>query len=72
MANGARNTVEKNFGFAHFLYTAFFFDIQIKFGMWSIWMASVPSLRARDCSANEKDALNVAFVVRENTPFIYA
>jgi len=31
-------------------------------GMWSIWIFVVPSLRARDCGAREKDALNIAFV----------
>ena len=31
-------------------------------GMWSVWMFTVPSLRARDCSATEKDALNLLFV----------
>ena len=31
-------------------------------GMWSVWMFTVPSLRARDCSAREKDALNLLFV----------
>lgn len=28
-------------------------------GMWSIWMFTVPALRARECSAAEKDALNL-------------
>ena len=31
-------------------------------GMWSVWMCTVPSLRARDCGAKEKDALNVLFI----------
>ena len=31
--------------------------------MWSIWMLTVPSLRARDCDPNEKDALNVLFIL---------
>mmetsp|Transcript_3739 Transcript_3739/g.9430 ORF Transcript_3739/g.9430 Transcript_3739/m.9430 type:complete len:251 (-) Transcript_3739:90-842(-) len=31
-------------------------------GMWSVWMLAVPSLRARDCSSEEKDALNLLFV----------
>ena len=31
-------------------------------GMWAIWIFEVPSLRARDCESNEKDALNLAFV----------
>ena len=32
------------------------------FGMWSIWMLTVPSLRARDCSKAEKEVLNLLFV----------
>uniref|UniRef100_A0A7S0RAW0 Uncharacterized protein n=1 Tax=Pyramimonas obovata TaxID=1411642 RepID=A0A7S0RAW0_9CHLO len=32
-------------------------------GMWSIWMFTVPSLRARDCAKDEKDALNYAFIL---------
>ena len=31
-------------------------------GMWSVWMFAVPSLRARECDPNEKDALNFLFV----------
>ena len=31
-------------------------------GMWSVWIFSVPSLRARDCPKREKDALNVLFL----------
>lgn len=31
-------------------------------GMWSIWMFTVPSLRAKECTAKEKDALNLLFV----------
>ena len=31
-------------------------------GMWSLWMFTVPSLRARDCGLKEKDALNVLFI----------
>ena len=31
-------------------------------GMWSVWMFAVPSLRARDCSPKEKDALNILFI----------
>lgn len=30
--------------------------------MWSIWMFTIPSLRAKECTAREKDALNVLFV----------
>jgi len=32
-------------------------------GMWSIWMFTVPSLRARECTPNEKEALNILFVL---------
>ena len=31
--------------------------------MWSIWMFTVPALRARECSAAEKDALNLLFLL---------
>jgi len=31
-------------------------------GMWSVWMFAVPSLRARECDAKEKDALNFLFI----------
>ena len=31
--------------------------------MWSVWMLAVPSLRARDCEKNEKDALNYLFIL---------
>ncbi|KAG1663136.1 hypothetical protein FOA52_000658 [Chlamydomonas sp. UWO 241] len=31
-------------------------------GMWSIWMFTVPSLRARECLPKEKDALNLLFI----------
>ena len=31
--------------------------------MWSIWMFSVPSLRARECTATEKDVLNILFLL---------
>ena len=30
--------------------------------MWSIWMFTVPSLRARECLPNEKESLNLLFV----------
>lgn len=30
--------------------------------MWSLWIFTVPSLRARDCSKPEKDALNLLFL----------
>ncbi|GAQ86189.1 resistance to phytophthora 1 [Klebsormidium nitens] len=38
-------------------------DIARLLGMWSVWMLAVPSLRARDCSAPEKEALNYLFVL---------
>eukprot|EP00271_Cylindrocystis_brebissonii_P009234 TRINITY_DN23934_c0_g1_i1.p1 TRINITY_DN23934_c0_g1~~TRINITY_DN23934_c0_g1_i1.p1 ORF type:complete len:250 (-),score=31.00 TRINITY_DN23934_c0_g1_i1:329-1078(-) len=37
-------------------------DLWRLMGMWSIWMFTVPSLRARDCSLKEKDALNFLFL----------
>ena len=44
-------------------------------GMWSVWMFTVPSLRARDCDAKEKDALNLLFVaiplVNVLIPFVW-
>ncbi len=51
--------------------------------MWSLWMFTVPSLRARDCPAVEKDALNLLFLalplinvalpfVWKSFPFIYS
>lgn len=43
--------------------------------MWSIWMFTVPSLRARDCTNNEKDALNILFLaiplLNVTLPFIW-
>jgi len=50
--------------------------------MWSIWMFTIPSLRARECTASEKDALNLLFLavpllnvtlpfVWKSFPFIY-
>ena len=32
-------------------------------GMWSIWMWTIPSLRARQCAQDEKEALNYAFLL---------
>ena len=57
-------------------------DIARLIGMWSIWMFTVPSLRARECTASEKDALNLLFIaipllnvalpfVWKSFPFIY-
>ena len=37
-------------------------DIPRLIGMWSAWMFAIPSLRARDCSPKEKDALNILFL----------
>jgi hypothetical protein len=31
--------------------------------MWSVWMFTIPSLRARECLPREKDALNILFVL---------
>ncbi|GAB4841186.1 transcriptional repressor [Ancistrocladus abbreviatus] len=38
-------------------------DIWRLMGMWSIWMFTIPSLRARDCSNREKEALNYLFLL---------
>ncbi|MFS7914762.1 hypothetical protein Hanom_Chr02g00157351 [Helianthus anomalus] len=38
-------------------------DIWRLMGMWSIWMFTIPSLRARDCSKHEKEAPNYLFLV---------
>ncbi|KAJ1263577.1 hypothetical protein BS78_09G196400 [Paspalum vaginatum] len=38
-------------------------DIWRLMGMWSIWMFTIPSLRARDCSSKEKEALNYLFLL---------
>ncbi|GMH25984.1 hypothetical protein Nepgr_027827 [Nepenthes gracilis] len=38
-------------------------DIWRLMGMWSIWMFTIPSLRARDCSKKEKEALNYLFLL---------
>ncbi|KAF5200211.1 Resistance to phytophthora 1 protein [Thalictrum thalictroides] len=38
-------------------------DIWRLMGMWSIWMFTIPSLRARDCSKDEKEALNYLFIL---------
>eukprot|EP00242_Pyramimonas_sp_CCMP2087_P012033 CAMPEP_0198209480 /NCGR_PEP_ID=MMETSP1445-20131203/16255_1 /TAXON_ID=36898 /ORGANISM="Pyramimonas sp., Strain CCMP2087" /LENGTH=232 /DNA_ID=CAMNT_0043883269 /DNA_START=87 /DNA_END=785 /DNA_ORIENTATION=+ len=44
-------------------------------GMWSIWMFTVPSLRARDCPKDEKKALDYAFLLipllNVALPFVY-
>lgn len=43
--------------------------------MWSIWMFTIPSLRAKECTPREKDALNILFVaiplLNVLLPFIY-
>ena len=50
-------------------------DIARLIGMWSIWMFTVPSLRARECTAPEKDALNLLFLaiplLNVGLPFIW-
>lgn len=38
-------------------------DIARLMGMWSIWMFTIPSLRARECTQREKDALNLLFLL---------
>ncbi|ESQ39451.1 hypothetical protein EUTSA_v10001627mg [Eutrema salsugineum] len=38
-------------------------DIWRLMGMWSIWMFTIPSLRARDCPSKEKEALNYLFLI---------
>ncbi|KAF0926404.1 hypothetical protein E2562_024126 [Oryza meyeriana var. granulata] len=38
-------------------------DIWRLMGMWSIWMFTIPSLRARDCTNKEKEALNYLFLL---------
>ncbi|KAK7242965.1 hypothetical protein RIF29_37747 [Crotalaria pallida] len=38
-------------------------DLWRLMGMWSIWMFTIPSLRARDCSKDEKEALNYLFLL---------
>ena len=43
--------------------------------MWSIWIFTVPALRARDCSAAEKEVLNYLFllipVMNVTLPFVW-
>lgn len=50
-------------------------DIARLLGMWSIWMFTVPSLRARECTATEKDALNLLFLaiplLNVGLPFVW-
>ncbi|KAF8074370.1 hypothetical protein N665_1107s0010 [Sinapis alba] len=38
-------------------------DLWRLMGMWSIWMFTIPSLRARDCPTKEKEALNYLFLL---------
>ncbi|CAH8320618.1 unnamed protein product [Eruca vesicaria subsp. sativa] len=38
-------------------------DLWRLMGMWSIWMFTIPSLRARDCPLKEKEALNYLFLI---------
>lgn len=44
-------------------------------GMWSCWILTVPSLRARECGPREKDALNLLFllipVINVGVPFVW-
>ncbi|CAG9467674.1 unnamed protein product [Pedinophyceae sp. YPF-701] len=37
-------------------------DVWRLMGMWSIWMLTVPSLRAKECTAEEKSALDILFL----------
>ncbi|EFN57343.1 hypothetical protein CHLNCDRAFT_13259, partial [Chlorella variabilis] len=50
-------------------------DIARLLGMWSIWMFTVPSLRARECTDREKDALNLLFLaiplLNVTLPFVW-
>ena len=43
--------------------------------MWSIWMLTVPALRARECTNAEKDALNLLFllipIMNVGLPFVW-
>ena len=36
--------------------------LQLARRMWCLWIFTIPSLRARDCAAAEKDALNLLFL----------
>jgi hypothetical protein len=40
---------------------AYVFDIPRR--MWSVWMFTIPALRARECTNTEKDALNLLFLL---------
>jgi hypothetical protein len=51
--------------------------------MWSIWMFTIPSLRARECTDSEKEWLNYAFLavpllnvtlplIWRSFPFVYS
>ncbi|KXZ46836.1 hypothetical protein GPECTOR_40g570 [Gonium pectorale] len=44
-------------------------------GMWSIWMFTIPSLRAKECLPKEKDALNILFllvpIMNVTLPFVW-
>eukprot|EP01025_Chloroclados_australasicus_P006711 TRINITY_DN12139_c0_g3_i2.p1 TRINITY_DN12139_c0_g3~~TRINITY_DN12139_c0_g3_i2.p1 ORF type:complete len:207 (+),score=13.47 TRINITY_DN12139_c0_g3_i2:108-728(+) len=42
-------------------------DLWRLMGMWSAWMFTIPSLRARECTPLEKDWLNYAFLI---VPFV--
>ena len=43
--------------------------------MWSIWMFTIPALRARECTSTEKEALNILFLlvplINVGLPFIW-
>lgn len=70
----ALRTDQLRVGHSHVLYAVC--------SMWTLWIFTVPSLRARDCSAAEKDALNLLFIglpllnitlplIWKSFPFIY-
>jgi hypothetical protein len=44
-------------------------------GMWSIWMFTIPSLRAKECNPREKEALNLLFLlvplINVTLPFVW-
>ena len=50
-------------------------DSKLACRMWSIWIFTVPALRARDCPAAEKEVLNYLFllipVMNVTLPFIW-
>ena len=51
------------------------FTQQLACRMWSVWMFTIPSLRARECTDSEKDWLNYAFLavplLNVTLPFVW-